>query len=63
MFEKDDSSNVQNGYITKNGVLSLFTLMLFQFENFLQKVDLMYQLSSCPNVMNMDIWIVGNHFT
>ena len=63
MFEKGDSSNVQNGYITKNGVLSLFTLMLFQFENFLQKVDLMYQLSSCPNVMNMDIWIVGNHFT
>ena len=63
MFEKDDSSNVQNGYITKNGVLSLFTLMLFQFENFLQKVDLMCQLSSCPNVMNMDIWIVGNHFT
>ena len=38
----------QNGRITKNGILTLITLVfleiLFQFENLLYIVDLIYQL-------------------
>ena len=44
---------VQNGPITKNGVLPVtkyfaFLKILFQFRNLAYRVDLMYQPSKCP---------------
>ena len=44
---------VQNGPITKNGVLPVtkyfpFSKILFQFRNLVYRVDLMYQPFKCP---------------
>ena len=44
---------VQNGPITKNGVLPVtkyfpFSKILFQFRNLIYRVDLMYQPPKCP---------------
>ena len=43
---------VQNGPITKNGVLPVtalyFLKILFQFKSLLQRVDMMCQLPKCP---------------
>ena len=44
------NSWLQNGPITKNGVLPVanLNLILFQFKDLLQRVDLLYQQPKCP---------------